>query len=92
MFTKDDLWRFKSISIDQFPQSKFLIMFLGVIITPLALIVAGTRNSNIHSQLGMPWYFLAIILFLLAGMSMGFIMFRSQPNATKGLSISSKAG
>ena len=76
MFTQDDLWELKAISGDWVPSSKFLIMFIGVVVGPLVLFAIGGRDSNILGQLGLAWSFLAITLLLLISIGVGLSMFR----------------
>jgi hypothetical protein len=88
MFIQSDLSELKAISIDWFPSSKFLIMFIGVVVGPLVLLAIGGRDSNTLGQLGLAWSFLLIALLVLISMSSGFWMFRHESHAAKDISIS----
>jgi len=55
---------------------------------PLVLFIIGGRDSRIQSQPGLFGYLLAIVLFLLAGISTGFLMFKGARSTVIGLSIS----
>jgi len=78
MFIQDDLWDLKAASGDWFPNLKFLVMFIGVVVGPLVLLAVGGRDSNTMSETGLAWSFLAIVLLLLTGLGAGFSMFRRE--------------
>ena len=76
MLVQDYLQDLKAVSGDQLPSFKFLIMFIGTVVGPLALLIVGGRDSNALSETGLVWSFLAIALLLLIGVGAGFSMFR----------------
>jgi hypothetical protein len=76
MLIQDYLQDLKAVSGDWLPRLKFLIMFIGAVVGPLALLVAGGRDSKTLSETGLAWSFLAIALLLLIGVGAGFSMFR----------------
>ncbi len=82
MFVQDDLRDLKAVSGDWFPSLKSLIMFIGVVVGPLALFAVGGRDSNTLWEIG-----LAISLLLFISLGAGFSMFRREARV---LSISPK--
>jgi hypothetical protein len=75
MFIQEVLWNIKSVSGGWFSNLKFLIMFIGVVVGPLALLAIGGRDSNALSETGLAWSLLAIALLLLISLGAGFSMF-----------------
>jgi hypothetical protein len=58
MFSQNDPLELKATSGDWFPISKFLIMFIGVVVGPLVLFVIGGRSLNTLGSpawCGPPW-------------------------------------
>jgi hypothetical protein len=76
MLIQDYLQDLKAVSGDWLPRLKFLIMFIGTVVGPLALLVVGGRDSKTLSETGLAWSFLAIALLLLIGVGAGCSMFR----------------
>ena len=76
MLIQDYLQDLKAVSGDWLPRLKFLIMFIGAVVGPLALLVVGGRASKTLSETGLVWSFLAIALLLLIGVGAGLSMFR----------------
>jgi hypothetical protein len=68
----------KAVFGDWFSGLKFLIMSMGAVIWPLALLVVGGRDSGILSEIALAWSFLAIALLLLISLGAGFLMFRRE--------------
>ncbi len=80
----------KANSAGPFPRSKFLMMFIGVVVGPLVLLAIVGRNPDTPGLHGMPWDFIAITSMMLAVTVIGFVMFRHDAQAGKVLSISPK--
>jgi hypothetical protein len=78
MFIQDDLWNLKTASGDWFPNLKFLIMFIGVVVGPLVLLAVGGGNSNSLWQISLAWSFLAIAGLLLISLGVGLLIFRRE--------------
>jgi hypothetical protein len=76
MLIHDYLQDLNAVSGDWLPRFKFLIMFIGTVVGPLALLVVGGHDSKTLSETGLVWSFLAIALLLLIGVGAGFSMFR----------------
>jgi hypothetical protein len=75
MFSQNDPLELKATSGDWFPISKFLIMFIGVVVGPLVLFVIGGRSLNTLGEPGLVWSSLAITLLLLISIGVGIRMF-----------------
>jgi hypothetical protein len=75
MLVQDYLRDIKAVSGDCLSSLKFLIMFIGAVVGPLALLVVGGRDSGTPSETSLAWSFLVIGLLLLTGLGVGFSMF-----------------
>jgi hypothetical protein len=85
MTIQNAIRRLKANYAGPFPRSKFLMMFIGVVVGPLVLLANVGRNP---AAPGIPWDFIAITSMLLAVTVIGFAMFRRDAQAGKVLSIS----
>jgi hypothetical protein len=77
MFIQDDLQNIKTAFDEWLPSLKFLIMFVGVVVGPLAIAVGGL-DSNSLSVTGMVWSFVAIALLFFISLGVGFSRFRHE--------------
>lgn len=89
MFIQTVLKEIKEACTQTFLHSMFLFMFIGVVIAPLIMFIVSTRNFSTEGQLLLKWSLLGIILLLMFSISSGFLLFRYQAPAGKGLSITS---
>jgi hypothetical protein len=76
LFIQNILRELKATSVDSFPRTAFLIMFVGVVVGPLVLLGHGGSSAHILPPISLFWYFPAISLLLLSGIGFGFLMFR----------------
>ncbi len=83
MFVKDNLQNFKAYSGETFPNSKFLLMFVGVVLTPIVLFAVGGRTQNTLWQFGLAGSFLVFATILLFSVSGGLMVFRSNTDVRK---------
>ncbi len=75
MFIQDDLQNIKTAFDEWLPSLKFLLMFVGVVVGPLALLAVGGLDSNSLSVTGMVWSFMAIALLFFISLGVGFSLF-----------------
>ena len=78
MFIQDDLQNIKTAFDEWLPSLKFHIMFVGVVVGPIALLAVGGLDSNSLSVTGMLWSFLAITLLFFISLGVGFWLFRHE--------------
>jgi len=77
MFIQDNLQKLKVFSEEDFSKTKFLVMFIGVVITPLALFAIGGRLPDTIWQSGLVWTLFAMGLLPLVSVAAGLTMYRS---------------
>ncbi len=70
-----------------FPLSGFFILFLGIVIAPLAAFILGGLDSNTHHQPSVAWILLGLSMMVLIGIAIGIFRFNDNRRITKGLSI-----
>jgi hypothetical protein len=75
VFSQNDQRELKTASGKWFHSSKFLIMFIGVVVGPLMLFVIGGRSLNTLGEPGLVWPSVAITLLLLISIVIGIRMF-----------------
>lgn len=90
MFVKDNLQRLKVFSEENFSNTKFLMMFVGVVIAPLVLLVVGGRTSETLWQSGLVWTLQIIGLLPTISVVIGLKMYRSKSRTNKPPSIITK--
>ncbi|MBS1787064.1 MAG: hypothetical protein JST85_05045 [Acidobacteria bacterium] len=90
MFVKDNLQRLKVFSEENFSNTKFLMMFVGVVIAPLVFLVVGGRTSETLWQSGLVWTLLIIGLLPTISVVIGLKMYRSKSRTNKPPSIIAK--
>ena len=77
MFIQDNLQKLKVFSEEDFSNTKFLVMFIGVVIAPLALFAIGGQLPNTIWQSGLAWTLFAIGLLPLVSIATRLTMYRS---------------
>jgi len=88
MFVRDNLQKLKVFSGESFPNTKFLLMFIGGVICPFVLLAVGGRTPDALWQFGLAWSLLTFATILLISAGGGLMMFRSKAYAGKPPSIS----
>lgn len=87
MYIKDNLMEIKTTITNHFPDPKFLVMFIGVVIAPFVLFVVGGRLPHTFGQTGFAWSLMVIALLLFVSISGGVWLFRRAPNPAHNISI-----
>ncbi|MEO6725238.1 MAG: hypothetical protein ABIP14_08040 [Blastocatellia bacterium] len=64
MFVQDNLENIEVVSSANFPNPKFLILFIGVIVCTFVLFAIGGPSPNILWQAGLIWMLLAMLSLL----------------------------
>ena len=87
MFVQDNLEKLKVFSGERFPNPKFLLMFIGVVICPSVLLAVGGRTPDTLWQFGLAWSLLTFATTLLISIGSGLMIFRSKAYAGNSPSI-----
>lgn len=87
MFVLDNLQELDVVSVPNFPNTKFLLMFLGVVIGPIVLFAVGGRTPNTLWQFGLVWTLLAMGLLFMVSAGVGLAMFKNNSYSTPPPSI-----
>ena len=64
MFVQDNLQNIEVVSGTNFPNPKFPLMFIGVVVSPFVLFAIGGPTPNIFWQTGLVWALLTILSLL----------------------------
>jgi hypothetical protein len=90
MFIQDNLRELKAPTGDWVRDSKFLFMFMGVVVAPFLAFAIDGRNPNDLGQFSLARSLMAVALLLLISVSSGALLYRRRPRAAAGLSILAK--
>ncbi len=88
MFIQDTLQKLKVFSGEDFSKTKFLTMFIGVVIAPMILFAIGGRSSGTFWQSGLVGSLLLIGLLPVASVAIGLMRFRSESPAVNSIRVS----
>lgn len=88
MFIRDNLQKLKVISETDFPNTKFLFMFFGVVTGLPVLYVIDEQTPVNLWQSSIGWELLVILLLVMISASIGLMMFRSKSDKRTPPSIS----
>ena len=84
MFVQDNLENIEVISGANFPNPKFLMMLIGLAVSPIVLFAIGGPTPNIFWQTGLFWVLLT--MFSLLPLSAGSRLIRLQSKSYAGAS------
>ncbi len=90
MFVRDNLQKHEVTTDFHFPNPKFLLMFIGALISPFALFLIDGQTQFTFWQVGSVWSVLAIGFLLLLSAGIGLMMFKNKSYTQTSPSIGKK--
>ena len=88
MFIQDTQQKLEVFSGEDFSKTKFLTMFVGVVIAPMILFAVGGRSSGTLWQSGLVWTLLLIGILPIVSVAIGLMRFRSESPAVNSIHVS----
>jgi hypothetical protein len=92
MFVRDNLQKIEVTTGFHFPNPKFLLMFIGVVISPFVLFLTVEQTPATLWQVGSAGSLLTVGFLLLLSTGIGLMMFKNKSHTQASPSISRKLG
>ncbi len=87
MFIQDNLQKLKVFSEEDFSKTKFLTMFIGVVIAPMILFVIGGRSSETLWQSSLIWTLLFIGMLPTVSVAIGLMKFNNESPSNNSIRV-----
>lgn len=92
MFVRDNLQKIEVNTGFHFPNPKFMLLFIGVVISPLAIFLIGEQTPSTLWQVGSAGSLLTVVFLLLLSTGISLTMFKNKSYTQASSSISKKLG